>query len=466
MGKTKILLICDDIIGKNMAGPGIRVWEMAASLSKEKDFEVGIACPDFSQINNKDLPQLTFFKYSLDKEKKLINFASQFNVFILSGYILDKFPQLKNLNKFIIADLYIPFILENLFVHDSKKSKLADRQLIHNRDLGVLLNLLLNSHHFLCANERQKNLYSGMLFAINKINPYLMRFDRDLSKIFTVIPFGIREEKKKKDANVLRGIFPDISESDIILIWGGVLSNWFDPIILIEAVEEVIKINPSFKLFFLSTKHPNPLLMKFPKAEEAKKLASQKNLLNKFIFFNKNWIPYNERHNYFLESDIGVSAHLEHFETQFSFRTRVLDYIYFNLPVICSKGDFFEKYIHKNSLGITVTPSDKEELKKAILSMEDKKLRERFKRNIKKVEKEFYWDNLLLPLKEKLRNSHMLSELKKIKGAEILTGSGDKVKSQFSGSPVKYLNKFPRLKKILPSGFKFRLKRLIYKNKF
>ena len=98
--------------------------------------------------------------------------------------------------------------------------------------------------------------------------------------------------------------------------------------------------------------------------------------------------------------------------------------------------------------------------------MGDKKLREKFKRNIKKVEKEFYWDNLILPLKKKLRNSQMLSELKKIKGAEILTGSGDKVKNQFSGNPVKYLNKFSRLKKILPSGFKFRLKRLIYKNKF
>ena len=464
-GKTKILLLSDDIIGKNMAGPGIRVWEMAISLSKEKDFEVGIACPDFSQINNKDLPQLTFFKYSLHKENKLINFASQFNVFILSGYILDKFPQLKNLNKFIIADLYIPFILENLFVHDSNKSKLEDRQFIHNRDLGVLLNLLLNSHHFLCANKRQKDLYSGMLTAINKINPYLMRFDRDLSKIFTVIPFGIREEKKEKDAKVLRGIFPDISESDIILIWGGVLSNWFDPFILIEAMEEVIKVNPNFKLFFMSTKHPNPIVMKFPKAEEAKKLASQKNLLNKFIFFNKNWIPYNERHNYFLESDVGITTHLEHFETQFSFRTRILDYIHFNLPIICSKGDFFEQYIQKNSIGITVTPSNRDELKKAILSMGEKKFRDKFKKNIKKVEKEFYWDNLLLPLKEKLRNSQMLSELKKIKSTEIYTGKETEIKNRYSTNPVSHFYQFYNIKRILPSGFKIWLKRLIYKTK-
>jgi len=463
MEKIKILLFSDDIIGKNMAGPGIRVWEMALSLSKEKDFEVGLACPDFSKINSKDHPELNIFKYSPQKENELIDFASRFDIFILSGYIFHKFPRLANLNKFIIADLYIPFILENLFVYDSKEFKLEDRQLVHNRDLGVLMNLLLNSHHFLCANQRQKDFYSGMLTSINKINPYLLKFDKELSKIFTMVPYGIRQEKKNKDANVLRGIIPGIKESDVILIWGGVISNWFDPIILVEAMEEVVKTNPSIKLFFLSTKHPNPLLMRFPKADEAEKLASRKKLLNQHVFFNKNWISYEERHNYFLESDVGVSTHIEHFETRFSFRTRILDYIYFNLPILCSKGDFFESYVEKNSIGITVTPSDREELSKAILSFGDKKLRENFKNNIKRVEKEFYWDTLLLPLKEKLRNLEMQSELLKIEGKEIFPEKEIKEKNESSRKPHKYLIRYQPIKNILPLRFKIWLKRLIYK---
>jgi glycosyltransferase involved in cell wall biosynthesis len=463
MGKIKILLFSDDIVGKNMAGPGIRAWEMALSLSKEKDFEVGLACPDFSKINSKDRPELNIFKYSPQKEKELIDFASRFDIFILTGYIFHKFPRLANLNKFIIADLYIPFILENLFVYDSKEFKLEDRQLIHNRDLGVLANLLLNSHHFLCANQRQKDFYTGVIASINKINPYLMKFDKELSKIFTIVPYGIRREKKKKDTRVLRGIIPGIEESDVILIWGGVISNWFDPFILIEAMEEVVKIDPSIKLFFLSTKHPNPLLMKFPKAEEAEKLAAQKKLLNQYIFFNKNWIPYEERHYYFLESDVGVSTHIEHFETRFSFRTRILDYIYFGLPILCSKGDFFESYVEKNSIGITVTPSDREELKKAILLFGDKKLRENFKNNIKRVEKEYYWDTLLVPLKEKLRNLEMQSELMKIEGAGIFPEKDIKEKNESSRKPYKYLIRYQPIKNILPLRFKIWLKRLIYK---
>jgi glycosyltransferase involved in cell wall biosynthesis len=203
--------------------------------------------------------------------------------------------------------------------------------------------------------------------------------------------------------------------------------------------------------------------MKFPKADEAEKLASRKKLLNQSIFFNKNWIPYEERHNYFLESDVGISTHLEHFETRFSFRTRILDYIYFNLPILCSTGDFFESYIEKNSIGITVTPSDREELKNAILSVGDKKLRENFKKNIVSVEKEFYWDSLLLPLKEKLRSLEMQSELMKIEGAEIFSEKEIKEKNEFPGNSTKYLNRFQPIKKILPLRFKIWLKRLIYK---
>lgn len=463
MKKIRILLLSDDIVGKNMAGPGIRVWEMAISFSKEKDFEVGIACPDFSNIETEGHPQLAIFKYSLDKEDTLLDFASQFDIFILTGYILHKFPRLVNLKKFIVADLYIPFLLENLFVYDSNKFKLEERQLIHKRDLRVLMNLLLNSHCFLCANERQKDFYAGILASINKINPLLMEFDKSLSKTLILVPFGIRHTKKKKDARVLRGVVPGIKESDVILIWGGVVSNWFDPLILIEAMEEVVRINPKFKLFFLSTKHPNPLLMTFPKADEAEKLASQKKLLNKFIFFNKRWIAYDERHNYFLESDVGVSTHSEHFETQFSFRTRILDYIYFNLPILCSKGDFFESFVQKNSIGITVNPSDREELKRAILTLGDEKIRENFKRNIKQVEKEFYWDKLLMPLKENLRNLEMQAELRQIEGSEIFTEKEIIEKAESFRKSFKYLNKLQPIKKFLPFKFKIWLKKLIYK---
>ena len=39
-------------------------------------------------------------------------------------------------------------------------------------------------------------------------------------------------------------------------------------------------------------------------------------------------MPYDERADYLLDADVGVSTHFPHIETEFSFRTRILDYLW------------------------------------------------------------------------------------------------------------------------------------------
>ena len=53
------------------------------------------------------------------------------------------------------------------------------------------------------------------------------------------------------------------------------------------------------------------------------------------------WVPYDERADFLLDADLGVSTHLEHIETAYSFRTRVLDYWWAGLPVVATDGDTF-----------------------------------------------------------------------------------------------------------------------------
>ncbi|NJP07416.1 MAG: glycosyltransferase family 4 protein, partial [Chloroflexaceae bacterium] len=67
-------------------------------------------------------------------------------------------------------------------------------------------------------------------------------------------------------------------------------------------------------------------------------LADELGLRDTTVFFNDHWVPYTERGRYLLEADIGISTHLEHIETRFAFRTRVLDYIWAGLPMVVSDG--------------------------------------------------------------------------------------------------------------------------------
>ena len=81
--------------------------------------------------------------------------------------------------------------------------------------------------------------------------------------------------------------------------------------------------------------------------------------------------PYDDRQNFLLEADIGVSTHLDHVETEFSFRTRILDYLWASLPVVATGGDSFGDIIDARGVGLTVPPGDVDALEDALFRLLD-----------------------------------------------------------------------------------------------
>ena len=398
-----ILIISDDVVGSRMAGPGIRCWEMAQVLAKY--FRVALAIPDYSYISNedplfKDIP-FDIFRYSLARTELLRKIALCSRIAIIQGYILSKFPFLTNLPIHLIVDVYVPFVLENIFTHRSTTASLKDRQAIHLHDLRVFNHQLLHGDHFICATSRQRDLIFGCLLSLNRITPRLVDRMPALDDLISLVPFGIEDRQVSSTTSFrpMRRLFPQIGEKDIIIIWGGVITNWFDPLSLLYAFHEAVRIEPHLKLVFLSTVHPNPLLSQFAMAQRAMDLAKELGLFDRYVFFNQTWINYGERSAYFSEADIGISTHLKHLETEYSFRTRILDYIKHDLPIICTEGDYFADLVAKEELGIVVPVGGKAEIREAMLVLaRDNLRREEIKERIRKVKERFLWSRVLEPL--------------------------------------------------------------------
>ena len=78
------------------------------------------------------------------------------------------------------------------------------------------------------------------------------------------------------------------------------------------------------------------------------------------MHFNDGWVPYEERGAWLLEADIGVSAHHDHLETRFAFRTRIVDYLWAGLPVVATRGDALGDWVANGGLGRAVAPGDAE----------------------------------------------------------------------------------------------------------
>jgi len=395
--KNRVLIISNDTIGERMAGPAIRCWEFAQSLSREH--EVVLATPNETDLTS---PDFTLKRYN---EKVLRELVRWCDVFICQGFILHHFPFLKEQKKPIVVDVYDPFTLE--FLELFKYKEFHEREALNTANLEVLNDQLVAGDFFLCASEKQRDYWIGMLCSLNRINPSTYDMDKTLRGFIEVVPFGLPSCKPVHTKQVLKGVHPEIGKKDKLILWGGGIYNWFDPITLVEAVSRIVKKRKDIKLYFLGLKHPNPHVPEMKMCTEAIKLSEELGLKDKYIFFNYDWVPYEERENYLLEADIGISTHLNHVETNFSFRTRLLDYLWAGLPIVSTKGDSMSDLVERNDLGLTVEAESVEELEAAIMNLADSDRIEEIKSNICRVANNFTWDRVIAPLNEFCRNPVM-----------------------------------------------------------
>jgi hypothetical protein len=127
-------------------------------------------------------------------------------------------------------------------------------------------------------------------------------------------------------------------------------------------------------------------------------LAQELGLLDTRVFFN-DWVPYAERWRYLVEADIGLSTHRDHLETRLSFRTRMLDYLWAGLPIVCTDGDHFASLVTDHELGLVVHPGDIDRLASAIERLvDDEDLRERCRVRLLELAHEYRWRRVVAPL--------------------------------------------------------------------
>ena len=413
---SEILLVSDDVVGARMAGPGIRAWEMARVLARR--FKVVLAAPAFavSEADRAFLDEAPFevFLYDAARPELLLRRAESVRVIVVQGYVLSKFPGLRDLDRPLVADIYDPFVLETLFIHQRKIPNLRDREAVHLHDLGVFNELLRRGDHFLVASDRQKDLVTGCLLALGRIGPEALDVGPALDHLLSVVPFGIEETSRSSESDVssspIRGEassspadfqsqFPQIKDSDILLLWGGVLSSWYDPETLLRAMKTAREADPRLKLLFLSTGHPNPLVPSMDAVPEAKRLAAELGLTPEVVIFNDGWIEYRRRGPIFQRADIGVSIHKTHFETRYAFRTRMLDYLKYGLPIVGTEGDVFAELVAVERLGRVVRSGDVEDLAGALVVLAgDPGERAAIRNRMTAVRERFLWERTVAPL--------------------------------------------------------------------
>jgi glycosyltransferase involved in cell wall biosynthesis len=386
---NKILVITPDSLGVQMAGPAIRAFEMAKALCAHT--EVRLVSTNQAELEHPS------FSISHASDAELRVHADWSDVVVFQGHVLASFPWLKDEKYVLVADIYDPMHLEVL--EQVRALPEAERLHISLQTAEVLNEQIERSDYMLCASEKQRDFWLGQLAGLSRINPYTYDQDASLRSLLGVAPFGIEDNAPVQRTHGIKGTVPGIAATDKVVLWGGGIYNWFDPITLIHAVHALSKAHPDLRLFFLGVKHPNPNVPEMEVSFRARELASELGLLDRVVFFNDGWVPYDERANYLLDADLGVSTHFDHLETAFSFRTRILDYLWASLPIVSTDGDTFASIIRDNGLGRVVPPEDIEALRSALEELlYDVTAHTTARANVQHYAQQMRWSTVLAPL--------------------------------------------------------------------
>lgn len=411
--RRRILLVTLEPITKQMAGPAIRCIEIGKQLAKDHDVTVfSPRTSDYKQAS--ELSDLPSFNICLGAGKShLIKIAQNQDIIFVQANVLKPFPKLADLGKYLVVDLYDPYLMAILAQFaDDDTSASASYRLMHQ----VLQQHMEKADFSVCASEKQLDYWLGRFCALGRLTPEMYSFDRSFRKLIDVLPFGLPELPPQKTGTAMRGRIPGINHSDFILLWGGGIWEWFDPLTVIKAVGSLAAKYPQLKLYFMGFKSPNPQVPLMDMAQKAKDLADGMGLTGKHVFFSDSWTPYEERVNYLLEADVAVSAHFNLPETRFSFRTRILDYFWAGLPIMTSAGDQLAELIEKNNAGAVLPHEDVEAWTRALEDMiNNPEKKSQFAQGSQKLAQEFQWNKVVKPLQDFCADPHHLPSFKTVK---------------------------------------------------
>jgi glycosyltransferase involved in cell wall biosynthesis len=302
-------------------GGGVRVnaiWKGLLALG----IPASVAVPMWAQSESDDSV------YLYEDVQSLCDLASGFDAIIYNYAAGSQITELlNNLPSSIlrIADSYVPIHIEVAARRNTHE--LEREQKDFERDLNFWNSNLMQSDIYLVTSESQEKYYMGVLSSLGRISP--SNYNKQL---LFLCPTG-----SDADIVVQKKTVPD---SLTILWWGG-FYPWFKPEDLKDIAEALLrtKQNVSFKI--IGPKNPFVENRQFIELAQTQ-IQSLSEVKNISIH---PWVPFGERKQIFENCQIMVTLSQPGHESSLSWRTRLVDAVDFETPVITNGGDPFSEYL-------------------------------------------------------------------------------------------------------------------------
>jgi glycosyltransferase involved in cell wall biosynthesis len=345
----QVLFVSADPVGASMAGVGIRYFELARVLAEHAD--ITIAHTGAADETLEGIPTVAYRPHA---PGRLRGPLSRADVVIAQ-------PQWPLINRWlrhgrarVVFDIYDPETFETLELMANERPLI--RRAYADLTLDRLHDAMRTGHHFMCASEKQRDLWLGAMLGQRLIDP--RGYDRDPTMRSTIdtVPFGLPSQAPSPPADAgPRQRLAGVDDDSELVLWNGGLWNWLDPVTAVRAAALLAARRPRLRLVFMGAARQSAAAEATDAAHAA---ARELGVHGSVVHFHETWVPYEERAAWLMQADCAISTHAEHLETRFAFRTRLLDCFWSGLPVVCTGGDDLAERIAREDLGAVVGPGD------------------------------------------------------------------------------------------------------------
>lgn len=346
----RLLIVCPDRLGERMSGMGIRHTEIARALA-EAGIDVTLAG---RQLKGGALPGVRRTTWSADRLGSLRELLRSADAVLAPPLAPHVLHAIRRSGARMAVDLYDP---ESLEVLERFRLNRGPVRVLHSTTAtDRLVDALRSGHFFVCASERQRDLWLGAMLGLGLLTPEIYDRDPTLRSVLDIVPFGVSDEPPPRpDGDPIRAAFPQIESDDRILLWNGGLWRWLDAPLAIRALARVRARGFPARLVFMGASREGGAGEALAGAHAA---VSDAGLPETAVLFNDAWVDYAARGDWLASADAAISTHRDHLETRFAFRTRLLDCFWAGLPPVVSSGDTLAAEIAEHDLGAVAEPGD------------------------------------------------------------------------------------------------------------
>lgn len=381
-------------------GGGLRCWGLAKGL-RESDPELDITVAyheSYKKPNHTDLfESITIETWNNDTIESLMSDKDSVIVSYCMGDLSVITTEKVKSNQQLILDCYVPAYVE-ISARGSDDLR-GEYDAFHN-EVNRWALVLRRGDVYLCANPNQKRYYQGVLSGLGRINPATYQDDP-----IKIVPYGVYKEAPVITEKPITKKLKDKAEDYKKVLWFGAVYPWFDLRDLIEAINKLNKEVPT-KLIIVGAKNPFNGHPDFVKRYEDLIEYIENNAEARNNIILEEWVEFNERANWYLDSDIVISINKIGEENELAWRTRLVDYIWADLPIITNAGDPLGDELVEAGAARKLDDISTEGLLKSLKgALKDEKGLVDLKKNLKKVRTKYLWGNAVKPLYEAIETN-------------------------------------------------------------